>query len=75
MPFWRPLVHGNRADKPERKKKMISTRAPQRDYWIRETSKFIFLDAKKCLFAFVMQSLLLFSCEIISQSVLAIRRG
>lgn len=58
-----------------KEKKMISTRAPQRDYWIRETSKFIFLDAKKCLFAFVMQSLLLFSCEIISQSVLAIRRG
>lgn len=78
MPFWRPLVHGNRADKPERtkeKKKMISTRAPQQDYLIRQTSKFIFLDAEEHFFLFVMQSLLLFFCEIISQLVLAIRHG
>lgn len=36
----------------KKKKKTISTRAPQRDYWIRKTSKFIFSDAKKYLFVF-----------------------
>lgn len=66
MPFWRPFLHGNRAEKLDRKKKMILTRAAHQDYWIRKTSKFIFSDAEKDLFylfiyfCFVMQSLLFF---------------
>lgn len=40
-------------NREKEKKKTISTRAPpQRDYWIRKTSKFIFSDAKKYLFVF-----------------------
>lgn len=75
VPFWRPPVHGNRADKPERTKKNDFNMSAAARLLDSPDKQIYFLGCGGIFFFVVMQSLLLFFCEIISQLVLAIRHG
>lgn len=71
VPFWRPFLHSNNADKLERKKIIILTRVLQHDYWICKTRKFISSDVKREFYAWWCNN---YFCKIISKSFRAIRR-